>query len=213
MKYINPSIIESAMTYEAYRQLVSDLLAEGKSTGENQSEAFFQYSKLNVARMNRLDKKTVISEEANSLLQEIKQPLIWLVITEGWCGDAAQILPVIAKLADSNSNIELRHILRDEHLDIMDAFLTNGGRSIPKLIALDAESLKVLGSWGPRPELPQQMVMNSKKTAESISDKKSQKEYLDEVKKEVQLWYHRDKTKSIQMEVLNAVLSFVPEAV
>jgi hypothetical protein len=141
-------------TYKAYRTLTEELLKQGKTTGNNHSENMIHYTRMNVSRMKRWDKRAKINEE---LLAKVKAlpAQKWLVISEAWCGDAAQNLPWIHKLAELNPGIELTIILRDENLDIMDQFLTNGGRSIPKLIALDAEQ-EVLFNWGPRPALMQE---------------------------------------------------------
>ena len=69
-----------------------------------------------------------------------------MVISEGWCGDAAQILPVINKMALVSNKIEFRIVLRDENPALMDAFLTNGGKAIPKVIMIDNESGEVINT-------------------------------------------------------------------
>ena len=150
MKDIISKSLENTYTYQEYRDLVKDLLAEGKSTGPEQSDYILNYSKLNNSRMKRLDKTTKISDETAQKIQKLATPQTWLVLTEGWCGDAAQNLPVIHKMAELNKNINLKLVLRDENLELMDLFLTNGGRSIPKLIALDTDN-NVIDTWGPRP--------------------------------------------------------------
>ena len=74
--------------------------------------------------------------------------MIWLVISEGWCGDAAQNMPVVEKIVDEMPNVEIRYVLRDENLELMDQYLTNGGRSIPKALFVDTETFEVLGRLG-----------------------------------------------------------------
>ena len=150
MKKIIENSLQKTISYKDYRALVGKLLAEGKSTGPEQSEDLTNYSMLNDRRMKRLDKTIKISEETVREFQRVTQPQTWLVLTEGWCGDAAQNLPVLNKIASISENIDLKIVLRDENLDLMDLFLTNGGRSIPKLIALDKNN-NVIDSWGPRP--------------------------------------------------------------
>lgn len=147
MKKIIEESLERALSYTEYRNLVSTLLTEGKSTGPNQSEDLLNYSKLNDKRMKRLDKTIQLTEETISKIKDVKEPQTWLVLTEGWCGDAAQNIPVIHKIAAENPNINFKLVLRDENLELMDAFLTNGGRSIPKLIALN-EKKEVINTWG-----------------------------------------------------------------
>jgi len=205
MNHIPESILAQAMDYDTYRRLTSELLAEGKTTGENHSDAMINYTQMNETRMNRLDKTTKLTEEAKEALAGINRPLIWLTLTEAWCGDAAQILPVLEHLANASSSSKLRLILRDEHPDIMNAFLTNGGKSIPKVIILDAESHKVLGSWGPRPEAVQQMVMEAKADLEHIDDKTEKKARYQILLKETQKWYAKDKTRRIQHEFMSAL--------
>lgn len=188
---ITPDIIEQAMSYEEYRTMIDNLLSENKTTGSNHSEGMVQYTKMNVHRMNRLDKQTSLKPELKEALESVEQKWIWLVLTEAWCGDAAQNIPVIAKMADQNDQIDLKLILRDEHLDIMDEYLTNGGRSIPKLICLDAETLEEIGSWGPRPEEAQGKAMKWKNDSEI-----SNKEWGEKLHK----WYADNSTEDIQAE-------------
>jgi len=177
-------------TYKAYRAMINELLKEDKTTGENHSEAMLGHTTMNVARMNRLDKRAEIKED---LAEKVKAlpPQTWLVISEAWCGDAAQNLPWINKLAELNENIQLTIILRDENLDIMDQFLTNGGRSIPKLIGL-SENNEVLFDWGPRPQLMQETY--SKMKAEGL-------EYED-ISKTIHTMYAKDKGAAFQEEFL-----------
>lgn len=200
MKKISRDVINDSWTYQEYRDQIDELFADGKTTGDNHSEAMLNYTKLNIFRMKRLDKTTRLSEDVMSQIQKENRKLTWLVITEAWCGDAAQIIPVLNRLAEENDNIELRLILRDEHPQIMDQFLTNGARSIPILIVLDADTLEVINSWGPRPAEVQKMVMDAKSEAESKPEES--KEIWDEAKKNAQIWYTKDKTKTIQEEIL-----------
>jgi len=188
---ITPEIIDQAMDYEAYRSMIDDLLEEGKTTGTNHSDVIIDYTKMNVQRMKRLDKQVELSESLQEELEALDRKRIWLVLTEAWCGDAAQNVPVIAKMAEQTDNIDLKFILRDENLEIMDEYLTNGGRSIPKLVCLDAETLDELGSWGPRPAEAQQKAMQWKKD-ESIS----KEEWAEKLHK----WYASDKTEQLQDE-------------
>lgn len=173
--------------------MVSNLVAEGKTTGPNQSEAMLHYTEMNLKRMKRLDKTAKLQPELAGMLGELERKYIWLVITEGWCGDAAQIIPILNAMAEASPNVSLRLILRDEHLDLMDQYLTNEARSIPVLICLDADSFDEIGFWGPRPLVPQKMVVDNKDSHELSHD---------ELVLELQKWYNKDKTLSIQQELL-----------
>lgn len=156
MKKIIENSLKKTMSYLDYRALVRNLLAEGKSSGSEQSVDLTNYSLLNNQRMRRLDKTIKISEETTQEFQKVRAPQTWLVITEDWCGDAAQNLPVLNKIATASDHIDLRVVLRDENLELMELFLTNGGKSIPKLIALDKDN-SIIDSWGPRPTVAMKM--------------------------------------------------------
>lgn len=200
MKKLTRDIINDAWTYDNYRTNIEKLFVIGKTTGDNHSDAMLNYTKLNIFRMKRLDKTTRLTENTLAQIKKENRKITWLVITEAWCGDAAQVIPVLNKLAEENENIDLKLILRDENSEVMDQFLTNGTRSIPILIVLDSETLEVLNSWGPRPTEVQKMVMNAK--ADAQSNPEESKEIWEEVKKNSQLWYAKDKTKTIQDEIV-----------
>jgi hypothetical protein len=184
-------------SYPEYRKLVSDLLLEGKSTGNEQSDDLKHYSELNETRMNRLDKTIKITDENSLKLKNLNNEYIWLVISEGWCGDAAQLLPVINKMAIDAGKIELRIVLRDENDELMKLFLTNKKKSIPVVIVVDKETGSVLGKWGPRP----------KGATDLITDYKKEFGVIDETAKtNLQLWYLHDKGISTQNELVNLML-------
>jgi len=191
-KAITQKHIEKAMSYEQYLQLTEQLLAENRTTGNNHSPAMIEYTRLNERRMKRLNKTVVLDQFIIDKLNSLDKPWTWLVLTEAWCGDAAQNIPVLAKMAAQNENIELKLILRDENPEVMDAYLTEGGRSIPKMVCL-TPALDEIGTWGPRPEPVQQMVRDFKK--EKDGDYKAFSE-------KVQLWYARDKTMTMQTEMM-----------
>lgn len=184
------SSLEKSMSYKEYRTLIDSLMELNKTTGENHSDAMLNYTKMNITRMNKWDKHYSPSDETISLMEN-KTKEIWLVITEAWCGDAAHNLPVLEKLSEHNPSIDLRIVLRDENLDLMDMYLTNGGRSIPKLIRLEHESKEEIGSWGPRPNAAQELVLNAKKEGLDYA------EYV----KNLQIWYARDKGKTLETEI------------
>lgn len=197
MKNTIAKALFKSYTYSEYRKLVTDLLSEGKSTGSVQSDSLTNYTKLNEARMNRLDKTVQIAEDITVKLRNLDHRYIWLVISEGWCGDAAQILPIINKMALlSNKKIDLRIVLRDENEELMNQYLTNGGRAIPKVIIVCKETGIVRGHWGPRPKVAADMVINYKKEFGILDEK---------IKTDLQLWYLADKGISTQEELMQIV--------
>lgn len=193
MKNLIRDSIKKAISYTEYKELVLDLIEKGKSTGTIQNDDLFNYSKLNDKRMKRLDKKTKLSEVAIKKAQEIEKDFTWLVLTESWCGDAAQTLPILNKFVEANSKIDLKVVLRDENENLMNQFLTNGSKSIPKLIVIDKNSNKVVSSWGPR----------SKKATKLLNDYKEEHGEIDaHIKKELQYWYNNDKGISIENDII-----------
>ena len=172
------------LSYADYRHLVSEHAEAGTSTGASQSESLTQYTKLNDARMRRLDKTTKIPQQIEERFRSFEGNHTWLVLTESWCGDAAQTMPAMNKLAELTDGIELKVISRDENPELMNEFLTNGARSIPKLIVFDNETREVIGEWGPRPSTATKMA----------AEYKAEHGYLSpEFKKDLQVWYNKDK--------------------
>ncbi|RKS15488.1 thioredoxin family protein [Flavobacterium sp. 120] len=184
-------------SYAEYRKLVSDLLLEGKSTGNEQSENLTHYTELNETRMNRLDKTMKITDENSLKLKSLKNEYIWLVISEGWCGDAAQLLPIINKMAIDSGKIELKIVLRDENEELMKLFLTNKKKSIPIVIVVEKATGSVLGKWGPRPIGATNLITDYKKEFGVIDET---------AKTNLQLWYLHDKGISTQNELVNLML-------
>lgn len=204
MKHLRENLVENSVTavvkeslskaisYPDYRAMVTQLTLEGKSTGEQQSEALANYTMLNDKRMKRLDKTLKITNEIAEKLGEINKKITFLVLTESWCGDAAQTMPVMHKMAEVNANIDFKVVLREENLSLMNLFLTNGTLSIPKLVILN-ENLEVLADWGPRPQEAAQMVVDYKKEHGTLTD---------EFKQDLQLWYTKDKGQSTASDIL-----------
>jgi len=192
--------IAQGQSYQEFRTMVDELLTKDQTTGTNHSEAYLNYTKLNVSRMQRLDKTLKLNDETNAVLSRQYTPMTWLILVEAWCGDVAQNMPVISKMADLAPGIEIKMILRDENLEIMDQFLTDGGRGVPKLIAIWNENGQIAGTWGPRPEPAQNMVRAYKK----LEEKPPYSEFV----KDVQMWYNRDKNQTIQAEFLTLIHSW-----
>jgi len=148
---VTESALNDAISYSTYKALIVRLLSQGKTTGKKQSAELTEYTKLNIHRMGRLEKTVSIADDLASLLVAYKKPLVWLVLTEAWCGDVAQNLPVLNKMAELSPLIELKILLRDENSEIMNNYLTNGGTAIPKLICFQKDNGKEMGTWGPDP--------------------------------------------------------------
>lgn len=187
--------LDKAMIYKEYREKVEELFSYGKSTSPEHKENLVAYSGLNIHRMHKWDKHFKVSNEVEPILKQIEEREVWLVISEGWCGDAAHILPVINKLAEASENVSLKIVLRDENIELMDQFLTNGARSIPMLIRLRQQDLQVKDTWGSRPREAQELVMTLKSAGKS----------KEEVSEAVQLWYARNRGKSLEAELAGLI--------
>ena len=183
------------MTYSEYVSLIDSLLSDNKTTGANQSESMVHYGRLNRQRMARLEETIVLDEDVRRSIKVNRRQQIWLILTEGWCGDAAQNIPAIEKTAAASELIQTRYILRDENIELMDQHLTNGARSIPKLIALDALTFEVLFTWGARP-----------RTAQDLFERR-RKEGVEKplITEELQRWYNADRGISVQRELAKLV--------
>ena len=194
MNYL--SIFQQGQSYSEYRAMIDALLAERKTTGVNHSESYLKHTEMNVRRMNRLDKRPEILPEAVSALKSIEKPMLWLVITEAWCGDAAQIIPIVERMANESPNVITRYILRDEHPEIMENFLTDGGKAIPIIVALYPYSGEALGHWGPRPKEAQEMMVDWKLKGNEPYEAFSER---------LHSWYAKDKTVQTQVEFKESI--------
>lgn len=189
--------LPKAISYDNYRLLVAKLVEEKQSSGLFQTENLINYTLLNDKRMRRLDKTLKISNEDVLKVKQLNKKVTWLVLTESWCGDAAQTMPVMNKLANLNPNIDFKVLLRDENLELMNRFLYNETLSIPKLIMIDNTTGDVVGDWGPRPAAATKLVDDYKKEHGKLTA---------EFKQELQMWYTKDKGQSTVKDLLASLL-------
>lgn len=188
LKDIISESLKNSMTYTEYRELVIKLVEENSTTGNDKSEAMANYTQLNDRRMRRWDKTGKVAEYLKTKIENFDKKVTWLVISESWCGDAAHIMPIINKAAELNDNIDYKVVIRDENEALMDQFLTNGGKAIPKLVMLDSDTNEVLNTFGPRPIVATNMVKSYKEEHGVITP---------EFKEDLQRWYNKDKGQSI----------------
>ena len=197
MPEINSSIINSVLTYNEFMdEFAKQINVSDINTLNDYDKSFYDYRKLNYQRSTRLEKTFIPTDETKQIFSKINQPLKWIVITETWCGDSAQNLPVITKIAQLNDNIELKIVLRDSNLEFMDLHLTNGSRAIPKLIVYD-ENDNELFQWGPRPVEAQNLFSRLKNAGMPKPD----------INKELHLWYGRNRGKEVEKEIVNLIKS------
>ena len=184
--------LENSISYQQYRAFVEAHVVNGTNSGAEVTEALAEYTKLNHQRMKRLDKTMKLLPETETFLNQFDKNVSFLILTESWCGDAAQTMPMINKIAVA-AGVPFEVVLRDDNIELMDHFLTNDSRSIAKLLILDESKSKVLATWGPRPTNATQLVAKEKAEKGLLSP---------EFKQELQNWYNKDKGKDTEKDIM-----------
>ena len=199
MNHASFSDADSALVTQGWERAVTvtrhlDGLLVAEPNPNEEEAPYDKYIPINAQRVKRIRKalaKDGLRDDLKAAATGLKAGTRMLVLNEFWCGDGAQILPVHEALeAEAAGKLEVRVLLRDDNVDVMDLFLTNGGRSIPKTVLLDAD-MNVLGTWGPRPEEAMALVRRIK-AVPAIAHTYSQ---------EVHKWYAADKQQNIQAEL------------
>jgi hypothetical protein len=135
-------------------------------------------------------RRAKVSDEHLQRVARLEGAWHLLVLSEDWCGDAVNIVPVVAKLVELSPNLDLRVLARDHNLDLMDAHLTGASRSIPVVIALD-QKYRERGWWGPRPAELQSWVLGPGRALEKA-----------ERYRQVRAWYARDAGRTTLDEIV-----------
>lgn len=191
--------IKQFYEYPAFFAWTAELADTFETSGADQTEEQKKYTQLNYKRMERWNKTFQLSPSLKSILSKLNKEQIWVVITETWCGDSAQLLPGIAHIADSSEGkIILKIIMRDEHPEWINRYLTNGTKSVPKLISFDTNG-KELFVWGPRPQGAVDILNNWKANLDIISK--------DQFHANLHSWYAKDKGIGLQTEIEKLLLS------
>jgi thiol-disulfide isomerase/thioredoxin len=188
------TIFEKALRYENYRKEVDALVAEGKTTGAVQTPELLEYTKLNIQRMNRLDKTVALDEQTLIQLSQLDHNYKWLLVGDAWCGDCAQIIPIINKMSEADgSHIDFRIISRDAVPGLIETLNENKSRSIPKLVMMDADTYETLHIWGARPLAAHEILLHYKANQNVMSK--------EDFEKQLHLWYAKDRGQNIMREV------------
>ena len=201
MKTIIEQSLERSKSYQEYRTMVTQLVAQGSTSGSEKTEALINYTKLNDRRMKRWDKTLKVSDGFKEKIESFKEKVTWLVITESWCGDAAHIMPVINRVAELNENITFKTVLRDDNEDLMNLFLTNGGKSIPKLVMIDDATGDVINTYGSRPSVATKLVNHYKVEFGKLTP---------EFKEDLQVWYNKDKGQNVMEDLTHMLCELEP---
>lgn len=184
--------VENALTFDEYYNQVDQLVKEGKTSGENQTENLIEFTRVNQKRMKKWRKIYKTSSDWINAVERLDRKEEWVLLTEAWCGDAAQNISQINNMVEVSDKLDLKILYRDENLELMDQFLTNGGRAIPKLIRLDAETKEIIGSWGPRVKTAQDIVIEGKKNGTNYGE-------------DLHAWYAKNKSKDLETEFIELI--------
>jgi hypothetical protein len=184
------------MNFQEYLALFEQILANSNPSEPYNDPEYLEYTKLNFSRTKRWLKNGGLNKEAITAIKGISTPQTWIIITEPWCGDAAHSVPFIEMLASENKLIKTVYELRDSEPFRINNYLTNGGKSIPKLIIQDEEGSD-LATWGPRPEECQAFFQKF------VDDKAD----FNKMKEALQVWYNQDKGNGIQQELTRLIQS------
>lgn len=197
MSTISKQDLNNSLEYTEFRSFVTEAL-ENNPEKLQINENYMPYAQLNEARLHRLDKTLKVESEVAVMIENLSKDYYWIVISESWCGDAAQSVPMLNKMAEITDKIDLRILFRDQNLELMDQYLTNGGRAIPKLLIVEKESLKVVEHWGPRPADAITLVNNYKDEHGKFDE-----EGIILLNK----WYTKNKGQQVQQEVAALMLN------
>lgn len=178
------------MNYQEYQQLFDAILRGDENSYPYTDPAYLHYVRLNQARMRRWDKILHLDEALVSTIKSLDKKQNWIILTEPWCGDAAQSLPYMIALARKNELISYDLQLRDSEPFLIESYLTHGTKSIPKLIVRD-EHGNDLFNWGPRPKHAQQ-IFDELKAVDATHEV---------ITNALQVWYNHDKGVSICAEL------------
>ena len=185
------------MTFQEYLDYFQTII---NKTDEEQAAPYdnpdyIEYTRMNWSRMNRWLKTGKLSDELTAKVKDIKEPQSWIVITEPWCGDAAHSVPFIHLLGELNPLIKVEYELRDSEPLRINDYLTNGTKSIPKVVFRNTEG-EDLAVWGPRPSGCQEVY------ATLLAEKAD----FDTIKTEIQKWYNADKGVEMQEEIFKLLV-------
>lgn len=178
------------MNFKEYSTHFESILSDTERSAPYDNPDYLKYTRLNWSRMGRWFKTGTISDELLDTIEKINKPQYWTVITEPWCGDAAHNIPFIGMAASYNPLISVSYVLRDTAPFLIDQYLTNGAKSIPKLIIRDAQG-DDLATWGPRPAASQKL----------YTELSREKASFERINEEIQLWYNANRGVAVQDEL------------
>lgn len=193
---LDPAMFKRTFIFEEYLEFIKELVSKGLTSGPDQSEKNTHLTKLNFQRLKRVNRTLQLTDEIIEMTKNVQSEMLWVVIVESWCGDVPQNLPFMEAISSKSDKINLKIILRDENPEVMDQFLSNGTRSIPKMICIDPNTYEVAGTWGPRPAGAVDLVKTLIKDPEVTKEKRGEA---------VQRWYLENKGEQLQTEMYSLI--------
>ena len=189
----------NGLTYDEYRAHWRDQKEASPDDADPDERRMIHFLNYNWERQARVHDEYTPSDDLRAAVDRLDESQLWMVLTEPWCGDSAFLLPVIAEAAALTDHVTLRILLRDDNLDVMDQYLTDGSRSIPKLVAFAEEGTERF-MWGPRPDGPRKRFAELK---EEYDDKM-------QVIEELVAYYEDGAWREADAELAEAIEAAVP---
>ncbi|WP_185146663.1 thioredoxin family protein [Chryseobacterium sp.] len=185
---------EKAVTLQQYLSDTEERISKLEGSNDEEEKTYLEYYKLGMTRMHRVMKTYHPQDDLLKKLNEKEFKGKILIISEGWCGDASMIVPVINTFFEGKN--EVRIIYRDQNLDLMNRYLTNGAMSIPIVLILN-ENDEVISFWGPRPKAGMEMLKKHKADPENYN--------ADDFHNDLQVYYTKNKGEDIIEELLEKI--------
>lgn len=185
--------LEKGFSYTDYLRKIEDQLYDIQNSGDEKGYA--KYYSINLKRIERLDKNFHLTNEQKEKLSQVIPAFQLLVISEGWCGDAAQVMPVVNVMMN-DLGVEQKIVFRDENPELMNEYLTDGAKSIPIFIGVGSEGNEIF-RWGPRPQHGMDLLKKHKENPQEYTD--------EQFHQDLQVWYNQDKGESIFEEFLAVI--------
>jgi hypothetical protein len=139
-------------------------------------------------RTERNYQQAVLTEEDRRVFGGFGQVRYALMLAENWCGDVHRNSPALARLAEAMPSCELRVFFRDQNLDVTDAYLNNGYRSIPVMVFFDA-GWNEIGRWIERPHAATQRMLRIRATTTDVAAPDQQEAAVAEFRRQLQAAY------------------------
>lgn len=185
---------DKGISFEEYFKKTEEVIQKNEAELTEEEKEKLEYYKLGVQRMSRMMKVYKPNEEQLQKLAEKNFKGKFLVITEGWCGDAGQSVPAVCLFFEGKNEVKI--VYRDQNPDLIDQFLTNGTRSIPIVVILD-ENDKVIAHWGPRPAYGIELLKKHKENPETYPK--------EQFYNDIQVYYAKNRGVDVIDEILELI--------